>query len=377
MTPLAERLTSLTRDLMLIPSTDSRPDERRRAVQFVLNHLQGIDSLEIKRYESQGYESLVVTPKGCDHPDVLLCGHLDVVEHASLDAYASTVRDGQIHGPGSGDMKGAVAILIELFLRVIRRHPSASLGLAITTDEEIGGTNGLHYLVESEGLRCGIAIIPDGGALTNVTIAEKGIIHGRLCAVGESGHAARPWLACNPLTTLMDALTALRHHFTEQIPPATASAEHWYPTCSVTQIATPNQSINRIPSEACATLDIRFPPPHTASSMVAFIEELVRKHDPKHSLTFNTIITAEATTLDPDPVFLAITERLTHTPVTKVRASGGSDARFLNAHGIPVILSRPTVGNLHGHDEWIDIASMETYYHICEAYLSDRLALAL
>ena len=43
--------------------------------------------------------------------------------------------------------------------------------------------------------------------------------------------------------------------------------------------------------------------------------------------------------------------------------------------GIPVNLSRPLVDNLHSQDEWIDVASMVTYYRICEAYIERKLGL--
>ena len=64
---------------------------------------------------------------------------------------------------------------------------------------------------------------------------------------------------------------------------------------------------------------------------------------------------------------------MTGTPVHQARASGGSDARFICRHGIPVLMSRPAVGNLHGEDEWIDIASMVSFYHVCRSYLERRL----
>ena len=62
-----------------------------------------------------------------------------------------------------------------------------------------------------------------------------------------------------------------------------------------------------------------------------------------------------------------------HAARRLVRESGGSDARFICRHGIPVIVARPLVGNLHAEDEWIDVASMVTFYHICHRYLEQRL----
>ncbi len=370
MSERTDRLTSLTRDLILIPSTDRRPDERQRAFGFFLNHLQGIEGLTIRRESSRGYESLLVVPDGQNHPQVLLCGHLDVVEHPSQAHYTSTLRDGRIYGPGAGDMKGALTILLELFLQTYRERPGSSLGLAITSDEEIGGHHGLRYLVEDCGLRCDLAIIPDGGSLTEITVEEKGILHLKVRSHGDAAHAARPWLVENALHRLMQRLERLMAHFHTFQPANLSGRDHWYPTCSVTQVHTPNTSINRIPDHAEASLDIRFPPPHSIASMESLISEILEHGN---GLEVETVIGAEPTALDPDPAFIAITEKVTGQPATRVKASGGSDARFLCAHGIPVLLSRPLVGNIHADDEWIDIASMATYFTICDRYLQERL----
>lgn len=369
MSERTHRLTSLTRDLILIPSTDRHPEERQRAFQFFLNHLQSVEGVRLQREYCDGYESLLALPEGHAQPEVLLCGHLDVVEHPSHDYYTSTVREGRIYGPGAGDMKGALAILLELFLTLHREHPGVPLGLVITSDEEIGGHHGLRYLVEDCGLRCQLAIIPDGGSLAELTIAEKGILHRRVHCRGDAAHAARPWLVDNALHLLMERLQNLVAHFATLQPETNPGRDHWYPTCSVTQIHTPNTSINRIPGRVEASLDIRFPPPHTIASMEALVDELLGHGD---GLEVETLIGAEPTELDPDPEFIAITEAVTGQAMKRVKASGGSDARFLCAHGIPVLLSRPLVGNLHADDEWIDIESMDTYFTICDRYLRQR-----
>jgi len=77
--------------------------------------------------------------------------------------------------------------------------------------------------------------------------------------------------------------------------------------------------------------------------------------------------------LKPDPLFLKITEEITKKKVVEVRDHGGSDARFLSEKGIPVLISRPLVGQLHSEEEWIDIDSMVTFYRIYEAYITKKL----
>lgn len=367
---LRERLITSTRDLVLIPSSDDRPSDRERAFQFFLNHLQGIDNLELVQEESHGYESLIALPTNIKKPDILLCGHLDVVSHSGDKVYTSTIENGRIIGPGAGDMKGALAILLELFLNYHRENPGASLGLVITSDEEIGGRHGLRYLIEERDLRTQLAIIPDGGSLTEITSEEKGILHLKVTSRGEAAHAARPWLTHNALHRLIDGLSEVIRHFETLRPTQLSGRDHWYPTCSVSQIQTRNSSVNRIPDHVEATLDIRFPPPFSSAEMTTLINQLLKTDK---QLNCTPLVTAEPTRLDPDPLFSELTQKVTGSEVISVRASGGSDARFLSAHGIPVILSRPLVGNLHAKDEWIDIASMEAYYQICHEFISARL----
>jgi len=368
---LQARITALTRDLILIPSTNARPVERERCFEFIQNHLDNLDEIQLKHYESNDYASLVVLPKSVDKPEILLCGHLDVIEHPDANSFHSSIRDGRIYGPGSGDMKGAIAIMLELFRTLHDETPGASLGIAITSDEEQGGANGVRFLCDEENLRCDVAIIPDGGSLNEVTIEEKGVLHLRVRRHGHAAHGARPWLATNAVQLLTDRLAELQKHFARYWPDAESVADdHWFATCALTILRTPNETPNRIPAEAEAVLDIRFPPPHRVESMLAEVADVL---GPECEL--EPLMSAEPTHLDPDEVFCQVTTEVTGNPVKLVKVSGGSDGRFLRQFGIPVNLSRPLVGNLHAEDEWIDIASMVTYYNICETYVRRKLGM--
>ncbi len=364
---LEGRLVRLTRDLVLIESTDSRPDERRRCFQLVHNHLEGLDGLHLIDHRCGDYDSLLALPDGIDQPDVLLCAHLDVVEHPEPERYRSELRDGRIYGPGAGDMKGALAILLELFRKWHRQQPGVSLGLVITSDEERGGHCGLRYLVEDRGLRCGVAIIPDGGSLTEITSEEKGILHVELKARGMSAHAARPWLGVNAVESLVNSLKRIQENF--ETKRKASETDYWQLTCTPTIFTTDNDSFNRIPDSACATLDIRYPLPYQADELLERIRQSVTE-----GVSIDVKVTAEPTQLAPDPTFVDITSEVTGTAAQLVQVCGGSDGRFLSAHGIPVMLSRPDVGNLHNPDEWVDIASMSTYYQICDRYLAQRFS---
>ena len=370
---LESQLIQLTRDLVLIESTDAKPEERRRCFQLVRNHLDELPNLNLKPYENFGYESLLALPAGVDIPTILFCAHLDVVEHLGPEYYRSRLSDGRIHGPGAGDMKGALAIVLTLFHHLRSEKPNLPIGLAVTSDEEQGGEHGARFLVEECGLRAGAVIIPDGGSIDKITVEEKGILHLVLSFQGESAHAARPWLGQNPIQELMQALQTLQVRISQLEPGQAPDNQvddnaHWYPTCSVTRVSTPNESVNRIPDEANAVLDIRFPPPHSTETMMKLVRETLGP-----SVEIELIIGAEPTHLAPDKAFLGATKEIIGTDPHLVCVSGGSDARFFRQHNIPVMLSRPIVGNLHGHDEWIDVRSMIDYYRICERYVKSSL----
>jgi succinyl-diaminopimelate desuccinylase len=361
---LRQRLVELTRDLILIPSTRDRPEEIERCLEFVVNHVELPEAVTVERYREEGSPSVVILPRNISTPKVMLFAHIDVVSRPEGTEYRSTVGAGRIYGPGSGDMKGELAILLEIFRDFHARRPGTSLGIAVTSDEETGGAHGTRFLFDKAGVRCGVAIVPDSGTINEIAVEEKGILHLRIQAHGASGHASRPWLADNPMERMIVALHQVRNYFET----LRDGDEHWHPTFAVTTLHTENRVANRIPSFAEAVCDIRFPPPYTCDQMISAVRQFT-----DGGMEFEALVAAEPTKVSPDPLFLAATEEITGKPVKLVREHGGSDARFISRYGIPVIMSRPFVGNLHAENEWIDIASMETLYRIYERYLEQKL----
>jgi succinyl-diaminopimelate desuccinylase len=360
---LRNRLVELTRDLILIPSTRERPEEIERCMEFVVNHVESPAAVTVRRFNDQGSPSAVILPVGIDRPEVMLLAHLDVVARPDGTDYRSVVRDGRIYGPGSGDMKGELAILLEIFREVHERNPGVSLGLAVTSDEEHGGNHGTRFLFEKAGFRCSVAVLPDSGTIHEIAVEEKGILHLKLSAHGPSGHASRPWLIDNPMDRLLAAVARIQNHFAA----LKGGDDHWHPTCVVTQVHTENRVPNRIPSYAEAVLDIRFPAPHRAAEISAAVQRLAE------GIEFEIFHVVEPVRVEPDPLYLAVTEEITSQAPVLIREHGGSDARYICQFGIPVIMSRPFVGNLHAENEWIDIGSMETLYRIYERYLGKKL----
>jgi len=139
---------------------------------------------------------------------LLLLAHLDVVEARredwSTDPFTLLEKDGYFYGRGTGDDKAMAAIWIATLIRLRQEgyRPDRDLIVALTSDEEGGPANGVHWLVENhrdlidaelalnEG---GRGQIKDGRYLANgVQASEKVYESFRLEATNSGGHSSLP-----------------------------------------------------------------------------------------------------------------------------------------------------------------------------------------
>ena len=92
---------------------------------------------------------------GSGGPTLILGGHLDTKPPGDLgewkrDPYGAAVEDGELHGVGSGDMKGAVAAMVFALAALLENGlDRGRVTLALTADEEAGSQLGSRWLAES------------------------------------------------------------------------------------------------------------------------------------------------------------------------------------------------------------------------------------
>lgn len=354
---LQNLLVNLTRELMIIQSDELHPENKRRCLQIARFLLESVPEIDLKDFDDEGHPSLIALPKGSAKPEVLMVVHLDVVTHEAGDFPDPKIENNRIIGPGAGDMKGIVAVCLKVFEDLHRAHPGISLGLAITTDEETGGHHGAKALIEQRGLSAGVVLVPDGGGPNELSVAEKGILHLSLKAVGQETHAAAPWHGVNAVERLMDDCRKIK----EWVEGLESDYEDWIPTGTISGLHTPNRSVNIVPAHAEAMMDIRFPPPNKSDDVLSSIRSML-----SHGVSITTSVTDDPSELNPDPVYESC---MTGDAVQHVRNQGGSDARFFARKGIPVNMSRPLVGSIHADDEWIDIPSMLEFYDMYRRYI--------
>ncbi len=164
-------LIDLARALVATPSVNPPGDER--AVALVVRERLAAHGIADVSEHGPGPErpSLLARVGGGPGRTLMLCGHLDTKPPGNLEAWRDdpwepVIRDGELHGLGSGDMKGAVAAMIEASgaLEAVGL-PSGTLVLALVADEEAGSTLGARWLAEQGLLQADAAVIGEPGGV--------------------------------------------------------------------------------------------------------------------------------------------------------------------------------------------------------------------
>jgi succinyl-diaminopimelate desuccinylase len=150
---------------------------------------------------------------------VVLGGHLDTVPANGNDV--PRVDGDVLHGLGSADMKGGLAVLLAL-AEALDAHPSAArhdVTLAFYECEEVADRfNGLRRIFEerAELLAGDVAVLlePTGGA---VEAGCQGVCVLEARFVGERAHTARPWMGSNAIHRASEVLARLGRHESEVV----------------------------------------------------------------------------------------------------------------------------------------------------------------
>ena len=216
-------------------------------------------------------ESLVYARRG-GKPLVLLSGHTDTVP--AQGNIPGRIEDGAVHGLGSTDMKGGLAVMIELAAWAADADLAYDLGLIFFPREELGpNVNPLPAVFEATPVVDESALViclePTDNTLQ---LGCLGNINARVVFEGRSAHSARPWLGVNAIKLALDGLRGVL-----ELEPNDVDIDGlvFREVVSVTQIDDCGNATNVIPGRVEATLNYRFAPTRTVEEAEARLRELV------------------------------------------------------------------------------------------------------
>ncbi len=211
-------------------------------------------------------------------PTILLNSHHDTVKpnpQYTKDPFSPIIEDGKLFGLGSSDAGGCLVSLITAFCHFYEmENLKYNIIIAATAEEEISGSNGIEKLLasaESSSPFRGLGgVIVGEPTLTNLAIAEKGLLVLDCTATGKAGHAARE----EGDNAIYKAIADINWFQTYQFPKI---SETLGPVkMSVTSIETENKAHNMVPAVCSFIVDIRVTDAYTHEEILETIKQHVQ-----------------------------------------------------------------------------------------------------
>ena len=265
MSSLAERLAARTLELVDIPS-ESLHEET------ICAHVRSLVPAELPCLYEDADAAFWAPPRRTGTPLVVLAGHYDTVP--AQGNLPGRVENGWVHGLGSADMKGGVAIAIELVRELITVEPKPiDVGLLLFGKEELPAsfnplTRAFEQAPHLGDAELAILLEPSAGAI------HAGCVGTLIATVrfdGVSGHSARPWLADNALER---AVLGLGQIASLERREAVVGGLPFYETVTLTRLDA-GIAANVVPDVALATINLRYPPDRAPEDAIELLRSLL------------------------------------------------------------------------------------------------------
>jgi succinyl-diaminopimelate desuccinylase len=262
----ARRLAERTLELVDIPSVS-------REEAAIARHVRELLPPSLERWHD-GEESIVVaTARVPRRPLVVLAGHLDTVP--VQDNLPGRIAGGAVHGLGATDMKGGLAVMLELAAWLERDEPERALDVAFlffpreelpVTESPVPGIFAACPALREADLA--VVLEPTDNAIQAGCV---GNMNATVTFRGKAAHSARPWLGLNAIRLAIEGLDPIT-----QLPamPVDCDGLTFHEVVTVTGIEG-GVADNVVPDTVRARLNFRFAPGRTLDEASYRLRELV------------------------------------------------------------------------------------------------------
>ncbi len=258
---LSTDVVTLTAALVDIASESFDEQEIADAVE---SSLRALDHLEVVR---DGHTLVARTSLGRGER-VVIAGHLDTVPaNANMP---SRLEDGVLHGLGSCDMKGGVAVALLLAASV--PDPVRDVTYVFYDAEEVAAEhNGLGRLArERPDLLAGDFAILMEPSDAGVEAGCQGTMRVDIRTAGERAHAARSWMGSNAIHALAPVLDTLSTYIAREVEIDGMTYREGLNAVGISG----GVAGNVVPDEAVVTVNFRFAPDRSEADAHQHLQEV-------------------------------------------------------------------------------------------------------
>ena len=218
-------------------------------------------------------------------PHLCFGGHTDVVPVGNSaswtnDPFDAVIKDGNLYGRGTADMKSAIAAFTAAANNFINAGDfKGTLSLLITNDEEGPAINGTQKVLEAltkNGEKIDSCIVGEPTCPTQlgdmIKIGRRGSLTTNISITGIQGHVAYPQWTLNPidaLTKVLGKIVDLKlDEGTDDFPPS---------NIEIVKIDADNTADNVVPQSATAQINIRYNILQTEDGLIKLLKEMTEQ----------------------------------------------------------------------------------------------------
>jgi succinyl-diaminopimelate desuccinylase len=294
---------------------------------------------------------------------LILAGHTDTVP-VNNNA-AARIEGDLLFGVGSTDMKGGVAVFLELAENV--SAPTVDLTFVFYECEEVAAVhNGLKKLLaQRPELVAGDAAILGEPTEAIIEAGCQGTLRAELSLRGTRSHVARPWMGRNAIHRAGIVLARLEAYQSRR------------PTIDGCEFREAMQAVkieggvagNVVPDLATITINHRFAPDRTIEQATDQLRTIIGQDilDDEATFTVTDAANAAAPSLT-HPLFAGLASRTDAPPRAKL---GWTDVAFFAAQGVPAVNfgpGDPTIAHTQG--EFVKRKEIEHAYAVLHSLIT-------
>jgi succinyl-diaminopimelate desuccinylase len=292
-------------------------------------------------------------------PQLVFAGHLDTVP--ANGNFPGRCAEGVVHGLGASDMKGGVAVMMELAWVVSRASAATGLGAGFLffPREEIAVEHSpLPSFFETGALDDAALVVVLEPTDNEIQLGCVGNITARVRFEGRSAHTARPWLGVNAIDLAVSGLARV-----VGLPPhdVAVGGLPFREVLSLTSISG-GRADNVVPDLVEATLNYRYAPHRSRADAETRLRELagdeveIVSHSPAASVAISNPLVRRLQEIGG----FAVTPKQAWTPVAQF-AERGLDA---------VNFGPGATRFAHAPDEQVEVAALERSLDALRALLT-------
>jgi acetylornithine deacetylase len=331
--------------------------------------------------------NLFATIGPADRPGLVLSGHTDVVPIDGQDWSSAPFRlsehDGRLHGRGTCDMKGFLAVVLAAVPAMARARLSTPIRLAFSYDEEVGciGVRRLLADLDRGGIRPSGAIIGEPTEM-QVVRGHKGKLSIRAQVRGHECHssiAPRGVNAIQVAARIIAELTAMDLRHRDAGPHDQGFDIPW--TTVHTGVIAGGTVLNIVPRDCRFDFEFRHLPAQDPRALFAAIRDfaerdvlpVMREIAPETGIEWHELSSFPGLDSDEAAPIVALAKAASGANAT-TKVAFGTEAGLFAEAGIPAVVCGPgSIDQAHKPDEFVALDQLAQ----CERFIArvvERLA---